>query len=523
MSTPGTRAHTPVLTLDNRDILPVVALLLLGSLAFANLMALPAFEDEGSQLRWIWRALDANEWFLSLGEGKPLEAWPMVPLARFAPRPLAAIRAMHVLAGMIAAVLTYRLALRVSDRGTAFASGVLFAVCPFVVYLQRLALSEMFLCAAGIWVLLCVLGLIASPTWPRAVSLAFALVLAACAKLPVGFVFLISMPLAILLMSAPERRVVLQPPALTKVLAAHAPALCLALVVIGVAIARVQHGKSPGFGLPDLIGIALGRYGDIAAVAGLPRPNLLGELTAQLSGPVVVIGLLGLIASAFLQDWRLRWLIAVGAIPMLSIGLLAVSWFSHYLLFTLPPLIVAAASGWHSLALRLRRFSRAIELAVLGLSLGFMGFQSGRLIFDPLSANWSPLDRFQYIEGWSSGYGYPEAAQFLLRTANAPRTILSLDGHSAYQLSTYLPRAWRQPVHPIFYGEHGQELRTKDARLANLLDGAPTWIVVPQQLLPFYLNGVFGDKVSSITLRKIVSFEKPGARAQLSIYEATRR
>jgi len=153
----GSRGHSPVMPLSKRDILPVAVLLLLGSLAFAHLMALPAFEDEGTQLRWIWRAIEANEWLLPLGDGKPLEGWLMVPLVRFAPQPLAAIRAMHVLAGMIAAVLVYRLALQVSTRGTAFASGVLFAVCPFVVYLQRLALSEMFLCAAGIWVLLGVL------------------------------------------------------------------------------------------------------------------------------------------------------------------------------------------------------------------------------------------------------------------------------------------------------------------------------------------------------------------------------
>ena len=48
------------------DILPVVALALLGSLAFVRLMALPAFEDEGSQLHGIWRLIDAGEWLQNL-------------------------------------------------------------------------------------------------------------------------------------------------------------------------------------------------------------------------------------------------------------------------------------------------------------------------------------------------------------------------------------------------------------------------------------------------------------------------
>jgi hypothetical protein len=152
-----------------------------------------------------------------------------------------------------------------------------------------------------------------------------------------------------------------------------------------------------------------------------------------------------------------------------------------------------------------------------------MGFQSARLILDPLAANWSPLDRFQYIEGSGSGYGYPEAAQFLLKTPNVPRVIRSLDGHSAYQLRTYLPRSWSERVQPIIYGERGEVLRTEDALLANLLGTAPTWVVVPRQLLPFYMNAMFGDKVDRIKLRQIARFDKPGARAQLVIYEATRR
>jgi hypothetical protein len=64
------------------DILTTGGLLLIGSFAFVHLMALPAFEDEGSQLRLIWRLIEAQEWLQPLGDGKPLEAWPMVPLVR---------------------------------------------------------------------------------------------------------------------------------------------------------------------------------------------------------------------------------------------------------------------------------------------------------------------------------------------------------------------------------------------------------------------------------------------------------
>src|SRR5579859_3512754 len=91
------------------EIADVAGLLLLGSLAAVRLTALPVFEDEGSQLHLIWRIVQAGEWLQPLGDGKPLEAWLMVPLVGLGPEPIALIRGLHVLSGMLGAVLTYRL------------------------------------------------------------------------------------------------------------------------------------------------------------------------------------------------------------------------------------------------------------------------------------------------------------------------------------------------------------------------------------------------------------------------------
>jgi 4-amino-4-deoxy-L-arabinose transferase-like glycosyltransferase len=505
-------------------IWPVAALLLLGSFAFVHLTALPPYEDEGSQLRWIWRVIEAGEWLQPLGDGKPLEAWPMVPLIELGLRPLAAMRALHVIAGMIGAVLTYRLALQLSDRDTAFVSAALFAICPFVVNLQRFAESDIFMCAAGAWVLLCVVQFIQSPASRHAIKLAGSLVLAAFCKFPVGFIFLMAMPAALVLMPSLERRSLLRPPALTKLLAAHVPVALLGLVVIVVAVIRVRSGRPPGFGVQNLIGIGAGRYHDIAGAIGIPPINLVEELTAQLSLPVTVIALVGLVAGALLNDWRQRWLIAVGAVPMLGIGLLATFWFPRYLVFTLPPLIVAAVSGWRSLAPRAGRLRHPVQFGILSICVGFTGYQSALIIFDPTAARWSPVDRFQYFEGWSSGYGYPEAARFVLETPGAPSMIYSLDDHSAYQLLIYLPAAWTSRVRPISYGQDGRALRSEDARLENLLNHTPAWIIISQRLLQWYLDSSFGrTNLARINLRPIASFDKPGSRERLAIYEATRR
>jgi 4-amino-4-deoxy-L-arabinose transferase-like glycosyltransferase len=509
---------------DRGEILRVAALLLLGSLAAVNLMGLPVFEDEATQLRLIYRIVEAGEWLQPLNDAKPLEAWLMVPLVWLAPHPLAMIRALHVFAGMLGALLTYRLALQVGDRWTAFTSGVLFAICPFVVYLQRLALSDMLMCTAGTWVLLRTLELINAPTTANSGRLAVALVLAAFCKLPIAFIFMGSLPLALVLLPSHERHPLLHQPVLTRVVAAHAPAALLAAAIAVTAVIRVRHGHSPGFGLVAFIGVGMGGFNSIAQAIGLPRPNLITELTAQLSWPVVTIGLVGLVTSALRRDWRLRWLIAVGALPMLGIGLLATFWYSRYLLFTLPPLIVAAVAGWQELARRARPFAQPLKLAASAVCVGLMGRQSALLILDPPAARWSPVDRFQYFEGWGSGYGYPEAAQFVLAAADPPAMIYSLEGHSAYQLRTYLPAEWRDRVSPIFYAHDGQELRSEAAKVRNLLSRTPVWIIIPEPLLHYYLDSTFGAASGAqLGLRRIAEFNKPGSRGQLAVYEVPAR
>jgi 4-amino-4-deoxy-L-arabinose transferase-like glycosyltransferase len=505
-----------------KDVLPILTLIFLSALPFIHLTALPMFEDEGSQLHWIWRIIEADEWTHPLFDGKPLEAWPMVPLVAWGVPPLLAMRGLHVLAGMAGTLLIYRLTFDLNGRAVAFITGALFAICPFEVYLQRLALSDILLSTAGLWVLLQSIGFIKSPSSANAAALSGSLLLAALCKLPVGFIFLLAMPLGVALMPAETRRGLLRRPVASRLLAAHIPALLLALAVSAIAAFRVQRGQPPGFGIQDLLGIGAGSYSDIAGVIGVARPDLLTELTAQLSWPVTILAAIGLVGGAS-RDWRYRWLACAGAVPMLCIGLGAHFWYSRYLLFTLPPLIVVSVHGWQALAMRAARFRRLIECGLIAIFVGFMGRQTALIIGNPAAAGWSSLDRFQYFEGWGSGYGYPQAARFLLQSADTPARVYALDGHSAYQLRTYLPASWSGRVGTIAYGHDGGVLRSEKARIDGLFSQTPVWLVVSPQLLQQYLAASFGAGAAELDLREVASFDKPGARAQLAIYDVARR
>jgi 4-amino-4-deoxy-L-arabinose transferase-like glycosyltransferase len=508
---------------------PGIALLAIGSLAFVQLLAIPVFEDEGSQMRWIARILDAGEWQGPMGEGKPLEAWPMVPWVALGLPPILVMRALHVLAGAIGAVLVYRIALRVLDWRAAFVAGTLFAICPFVVYLQRFALSDTFVCLASLTVSLSLLRYTERMYWRDAMLLGLGLVLGAIAKLPVGFVLLIAVPMALLLMPAQLRRDLLRAPARTRLLLAHAPVMLLAVLIVLIALARLRRGQAPGFGLSDFLGVGLGGYRGIGAAMGVAPPTLLGELAAQLSWPVTAIGAIGVAMGACLGEWRLRWLAAAALLPMLAIATLASFWFSRYLLFTLAPLIVVAVAGWSMVAARARHSKSGLVRGLAGpvlaalcmACMALMGRQSALIVFDPLAASWSPVDRFQYFEGWSSGYGYPEAAAFLLAAPVAPQKVFALDGHSAYQLRSYLPRSWSARVDSIDYAPDGRPLRTTRERLENLQLVERAWIVIAEPLLQRYLDASF-PVGSQPQLRLIAAFDKPGAQTRLGIFEATR-
>lgn len=507
---------------------PAVALLAIGSLAFVHLLAIPVFEDEGSQIRWIDRIIEAGEWLGPMGDGKPLEAWPMVPFVRLGLPAIVVMRALHVLAGAVGAVLVFRIALRVLDWRAAFVSGILFGICPFVVYLQRFALSDSFVCLAALTVCLSLLRFIERTRWRDAILLSTGLLLGALSKLPVGFVLMIATPLALILMPAASRPRLLRAPARTRLLAAHVPVLLLALLIAAIAYVRVRRGQSPGFGLSDFLGVGLGQYRGIGDAMGAARMRLPGELAAQLSWPVVLIGAAGIAVGACMSDWRLRWLAASGIVPLLAIAALASFWFSRYLLFTLPPLIIVAVAGWCAVAARAGRSSRRLartlaQVALAALCIAcmvLMGHQSALIVLDPTAASWSPVDRFQYFEGWSSGYGYPEAAAFLLAAPAVPANVFALDGHSAYQLRSYLPRARLPGVNSIDYGPDGRPLRTTRERRENLQRVEPAWIIIPEPLLQRYLDASFG-KANHPDLRLIATFDKPGALTRLAIYEAS--
>jgi 4-amino-4-deoxy-L-arabinose transferase-like glycosyltransferase len=139
-----------------------------------------------------------------------------------------------------------------------------------------------------------------------------------------------------------------------------------------------------------------------------------------------LIPLLGL---AVIGTWHLRRravLLAVHAL-VLSLFYLVVSraWYPRYVLPIMPSIWLCAAAGLWLLASWVRTWPLPwIRVAAVAGVAGIcvlvvpsVGFDA-LLLSEPLLAPLPPIERWQYVEGWPSGYGLAEVVAFLDREAD---------------------------------------------------------------------------------------------------------
>jgi len=473
-------------------------LVFIGGLAFVRLRMLPPFVDEAVHYWWILRALEAGEWLRPLNVGKPLEAWLAAPLVYLGGDPLVIMRSLHVLAGLIAVLLTFQIAEWVtSSRTGALASAVLVALCPFVVYLERMALAEIYLCAGCLLVTLTTLRFWQKPNKRRAAVLGLALLSAAFTKFPIGFIFAAWLPLVFVFASPEERQRLLRP---QEVFIALAPISTLLGSVLLIALVRSLQGLSPGFGLGLLQRQSSGV--EIGTSLGQNLIRLIYETEAQLRWPVLLLGGFGVALGLISGNRYQRWLAVTGLLPWLGLLLIAREWSSRYLLFSIPVLLIGAVGGW---ALVLR--NQWVKGFLLAIPLLYFAHQSALLVLNPPAARWSESDRWAYISGWPSGYGYVEAARYLC-SSGSTLPVHALEVGTAMQLALSLPSECQIEVRQLHVVD-GRPIPPEERRVL-FLENCPALLITPDALDP-------SDELQA-HVQYIAGFEKPGSQAQVTLY-----
>jgi 4-amino-4-deoxy-L-arabinose transferase-like glycosyltransferase len=120
-------------------------------------LALPVFSDEGIYINWARIAASDPAWrFISLVDGKqPLQTWGTIPFIKLIPdNLLLAGRLFSVSTGFVALIGVVALCWYLWGRKAGFIAGILYIVCPYFLFYDRLALVDSGVNAAIIWIFL---------------------------------------------------------------------------------------------------------------------------------------------------------------------------------------------------------------------------------------------------------------------------------------------------------------------------------------------------------------------------------
>lgn len=375
---------------------------------FFHLNSLPVFADEAIYIRWaqVMRA-EPTLRFLPLSDGKqPLFMWVVIPFFKLFSDPLLAGRFVSVLTGIgtIFGVFTASYILFGNKKISLLAS-LIYAVSPFSVFFDRMALTDSMLAMFGIWIFAFSAISIKYLRFDLAMVTGFVLGGALLTKSPSLF-FSLLIPATVLL--------------LTRVGKIHKKfKINLRAFVIFVPTYIIGYGMynilrlGPNFHLLKL------RNADYVYPLNHLFQNPFDPLLAHLRGifdyfvklgpwPLIALFVIGLVVGYKKYKKQTILLILWGLVPIIINSEFAKVMTARYILFSLSFLYIIAAISIESLTLLRKVTLLSIFLFVI-LSLNFH-----RLLFSNVKAISLPrTERSGYLEEWTSGYGIREAAEYV--------------------------------------------------------------------------------------------------------------
>jgi 4-amino-4-deoxy-L-arabinose transferase-like glycosyltransferase len=384
---------------------------------FFHLDALPMFLDESIYLFWARRIVTDGRIWRPLADGKSLQTWILALVVPWVEDPLWWGRAVSVAAGAVGMWAAWALGRRLRDEWAGIVAASLYAICPFALFHDRMVLADVFLSSAAALTLLGSIALVDRPSPRRAILLGLALAACVLSKVPGLLVFTTPLLAAALSQRAPG---------------ALARGLALAYgIAVTLSAFPVFYFFRYAHWVQERASLSEGEL-DPSAVFGRNLGTVTGWLWTYWTPALLVIGVVALVMAA-IQRRRAEMLLgACAVVPILAFVSLSKSWFPRYVfLATIPFLVLVAIS----LARAFGRVRAWVPRAKWGIAVlaGLFLVALLRPAFDfawpllkrPEMAPFPPVDRFQYVEGWTAGYGRTEVARALRRErARSPEGIV---------------------------------------------------------------------------------------------------
>lgn len=449
-----------------------------------NLTILPIFADEAIYIRWsqVMKA-EPTLRFLPLSDGKqPLFMWILMFVLAVFKNPLFTGRFLSVFAGLGSLIGIFLLSYELfKNKKTALIASLFYAVVPFFVFFDRMALVDSLLATLGIWFFYFGLLLIKNLRLDLAMITGMILGAALITKSPAIF-FAILLPTTLFVapwLDLKKRKKML--PYLIK-----AVGLWLVAYVFAFGIYNLLR-LGPNF---QMIGLRNKDYVfSFKEILSHPfdplKPHLFDLvrwLPNLLTWPILLLALAGLIWMWLKKEnWRqATWLFLVTAAPLFAQSVFAKVFTPRYILFTTWPLMIVAAYFSSAMIKKLRIKTSLVALLVLLIIIPSL-YYNYLLLTDPEKAPLPRRMRSGYLEEWTAGQGIKEIADFVKEVAKEKNVLVGTEGSFGTLpdgLQIYLEKVPRITVIGVGYPITGVH-----PSLVNSLVNNEVYLVVNQSRL----------------------------------------
>lgn len=415
-----------------KEILVVTALAILYfALRLPNLTLQPIFADEAIYIRWaqVIRA-EPTLRFVPLSDGKtPLFMWAMVPMFKLIHDPLLAGRFLSVIAGFFTFLGVFFLSKRVFNTRSAFWASLLYAITPYTVFFDRMALVDSMLSAFTVWSVYFAVWLVNSLRLDLSMILGYLLGGAILTKTP-GMINLLILPFSIIGFRRKGGKYNFLNLVILWAVAIGIAVIAYNLLRLGPNFQMLSSRNADYMFSPmELLGRPLDpfipHFHDIAD--WFPKLFTWPILLCVFMG--IIYLLFGLWKQSFKGSVLLGGIVLLWALIPLVLSMAFLRTFTaRYILTSIPLLLILAGFGVTKLLPRLayiRRFPLILMLVVLlPLPLIF----DYLLLTSPGSAPLPKEERKGYFEDWTAGYGFADIANFLIEESKSHKVVLGTAG-----------------------------------------------------------------------------------------------
>lgn len=394
-------------------------------LRLPNLTLQPIFADEAIYIRWaqVMRS-EPTLRFLPLSDGKtPLFMWTLIPLFKFIHDPLAAGRTLSVLSGFFTLLGVFFVSKKVFNTKIGLWASLLYAITPYTVFFDRMALVDSMLSAFTVWALYFSIWLAQRVRLDLAMFFGFILGGGILTKTP-GLLNLFLIPSSILAF----KRIKSDKYHLVKLVLFWGVAIFIALVMynilrLGPNFHLLSSRNSDYIFSPfELKGRPLDPF--------IPHFHDISDWFPKLfTWPILVSWLVGLWFMVK-EENRLSWVVLAWTfIPLLLNMAFLKTFTARYLLTSIPLLIIVGGYGIEKISnLKTKISNRILMLGLLILVTPLALRFNYQLLTSPPPPSLPNEERLGYFEMWTAGYGFKDIASYLIEQRKRGSVVVGTEG-----------------------------------------------------------------------------------------------